>query len=397
MEFFCSSIFGTGFLWKAFATMQSLHSHKILSYNNRNKCCGPMKNPMKKSTSFPIPVMPLFSVLCFFLLLTFPKLSIEGARDGLLLWFQNIVPTLFPFLICSGLVTSMGGISYLVKPIYPVFHTFFGMSESGIYTFLLGIFCGFPMGAKTCRDLLEGGALSPKEAKCLMAVCNQPSSMFLLGYTASALHNGISIKLILFCLYLPLIPLWFLARKFYHLYANKAVTASAHITAPYISPNTPTNTPKPPLSLDHMILSSMELLIRIGGYLMIFSVISLFIRRFPSPTPMIPITLLTFTEITCAIQTICTDTAPPLQGLLVTASLAFGGLSCLFQVKSALSTPVPATGPADPGNSKRDSATQNPSSLSIRHYLFWKLIHTGLATGLFLAVRAWQKLYEASI
>ena len=172
---------------------------------------------MKKSTSFPIPVMPLFSVLCFFLLLTFPKLSIEGARNGLLLWFQTIVPTLFPFLICSGLVTSMGGISYLVKPIYPVFHTFFGMSESGIYTFLLGIFCGFPMGAKTCRDLLEGGALSPKEAKCLMAVCNQPSSMFLLGYTASALHNGISIKLILFCLYLPLIPLWFLARKFYHL------------------------------------------------------------------------------------------------------------------------------------------------------------------------------------
>ena len=267
-----------------------------------------MKNPMKKSTSFPIPVMPLFSVLCFFLLLTFPKLSIEGARNGLLLWFQTIVPTLFPFLICSGLVTSMGGISYLVKPIYPVFHTFFGMSESGIYTFLLGIFCGFPMGAKTCRDLLEGGALSPKEAKCLMAVCNQPSSMFLLGYTASALHNGISIKLILFCLYLPLIPLWFLARKFYHLYANKTVTASAHITAPHISPNTPTTTPTPPLSLDHMILSSMELLIRIGGYLMIFSVISLFIRRFPSPTPMIPITLLTFTEITCAIQTICTDT-----------------------------------------------------------------------------------------
>ena len=72
-----------------------------------------MKNPMKKSTSFPTPVMPLFSVLCFFLLLTFPKLSIEGARDGLLLWFQTIVPTQFPFLICSGLVTSMGGISYL--------------------------------------------------------------------------------------------------------------------------------------------------------------------------------------------------------------------------------------------------------------------------------------------
>lgn len=121
-----------------------------------------MKNPMKKSTSFPIPVMPLFSVLCFFLLLTFPKLSIEGARNGLLLWFQTIVPTLFPFLICSGLVTSMGGISYLVKPIYPVFHTFFGMSESGIYTFLLGSSAVFPWGPKSAAICLREELYPPK-------------------------------------------------------------------------------------------------------------------------------------------------------------------------------------------------------------------------------------------
>lgn len=359
-----------------------------------NERRDPMKNSMKPSAASHFPLRSLLSVLCFFLLLAFPKLSIEGARNGLLLWFQTIVPTLFPFLICSGLITSMGGISYLVKPFYPVFHTLFGMSESGIYTFLLGIFCGFPMGAKTCRDLLTKGKLSPQEARCLMAVCNQPSSMFLLGYTASALHNGISIKMILFCLYLPLIPLWFLARKFYHLYTNKtanasipfpsAVTASAYVTAPHISLDTPTNTPTPPLSLDHMILSSMELLIKIGGYLMIFSVISLFIRQIPSPNPLIQITLLTFTEITCAVQTICVSTTPPLQGILITTALAFGGLSCLFQVKSALSAP---------DNSKRDSAPQNPSPLSIRHYLFWKFIHTILAASLFLAVHTWQKLY----
>lgn len=367
-----------------------------------NERRDPMKNPMhsstKSSTASRIPVFPLLSVLCFFLLLAFPKLSIEGARNGLLLWFQTIVPTLFPFLICSGLITSMDGISYLVKPFYPVFHGLFGMSESGIYTFLLGIFCGFPMGAKTCRDLLEEGKLSRREACCLMAVCNQPSSMFLLGYTASALHDSLSIKMILFCLYLPLIPLWFLARRLYadsptihsaFLNARKVAdasmplpatdSASSHASPHLVSPDMPTNTPARPLSLDNMILSSMELLIKIGGYLMIFSVISLFIRQIPSPDPLLQITLLTFIEITCAIQTICTNTTPPLQGLLVTAALAFGGLSCLFQVKSALSAP---------DNSKRDSAPQNPSPLSIHHYLFWKLIHTVLAAGLFLAVHA---------
>ena len=351
-----------------------------------NERRDPMKNSMKPSAASHFPLRSLLSVLCFFLLLAFPKLSIEGARNGLLLWFQTIVPTLFPFLICSGLITSMGGISYLVKPFYPVFHTLFGMSESGIYTFLLGIFCGFPMGAKTCRDLLTKGKLSPQEARCLMAVCNQPSSMFLLGYTASALHDAISIKIILFCLYLPLIPLWFLARKLYgdSIPFPPTATTSSHRSARPISLDTPTNTPTPPLSLDHMILSSMELLIKIGGYLMIFSVISLFIRQIPSPNPLIQITLLTFTEITCAVQTICASTTPPLQGILITTALAFGGLSCLFQVKSALSAP---------DNSKRDSAPQNPSPLSIRHYLFWKFIHTILAASLFLAVHTWQKLY----
>ncbi len=358
-----------------------------------------MKNSMQhsatSSAASQFPLCPTLSVLCFFLLLAFPKLSIEGARNGLLLWFQTIVPTLFSFLICSGLITSMGGISYLVKPFYPIFHTLFGMSESGIYTLLLGIFCGFPIGAKTCRDLLAEEKLSSQEAQCLMAVCNQPSSMFLLGYTASALHRSISIKMILFCLYLPLIPLWFLARKFYaDSPANHSAFLNANKTAARpISPDTPTNTPTHPLSLDHMILSSMELLIKIGGYLMIFSVISLFFRQIPSPDPLIQITLLTFTEITCAVQTICASTDPPLQGLLITAALAFGGLSCLFQVKSALSASIPGTAPDEPGNTKRDSAPQNPSPLSIRHYLFWKFIHTVLAASLFLAVHAWQELY----
>lgn len=40
-------------------------------------------------------------ILFLILLLSFPALAVEGAANGLLLWFNVILPTLAPFIICT--------------------------------------------------------------------------------------------------------------------------------------------------------------------------------------------------------------------------------------------------------------------------------------------------------
>lgn len=318
---------------------------------------------MKKSIAAAV------SVFLFLLLLAFPKLSVQGASNGLLLWFHTIVPTLFPFMLCSSLIVSMGGVPWLIYPFRTLFGTVLGMSDYGSYVLILGLFCGCPMGAKTCCDFLKQGKISVQEARCLMAVCNQPSSMFLLGYMASVLDKQLSVLPILFCLYLPLFPLWFLARFVYHWNGRSDFSLQTASTNH--------------ISLDLMILASMETLVKIGGYLMIFSVLSLFIQTIFRFTPVFQMILLGLTEITTGIQTICASAKGSLQGTLVTAAISFGGLSCLFQIRSVFTSrdlePISQ-------HTKKDSALQNPLSLSISHYFVWKLIHTCLSSGLYVLI-----------
>lgn len=45
-------------------------------------------------------------IIVFLLLLFFPTLSVQGASQGLLLWYQIVVPTLAPFMVVTQLVQA---------------------------------------------------------------------------------------------------------------------------------------------------------------------------------------------------------------------------------------------------------------------------------------------------
>ena len=116
------------------------------------------------------------------LVLAFPALAVQGASEGLLLWYQTVLPALAPFLILTQLLTVSGGAGLLVKPVYPLVSRLFHVSASGTYILLCGLLCGYPLGAKLCGDYFRQGKISQKEAQYLLAFCCHPSPMFLLGY-----------------------------------------------------------------------------------------------------------------------------------------------------------------------------------------------------------------------
>ena len=70
-------------------------------------------------------------IIVFLLLLFFPTLSVQGASQGLLLWYQIVVPTLAPFMLVTQLIQAAGGIRMLVKPVYPVLHRLYHTSVNG--------------------------------------------------------------------------------------------------------------------------------------------------------------------------------------------------------------------------------------------------------------------------
>jgi hypothetical protein len=54
-------------------------------------------------------LLALILLSLFFTMLLFPETVFRGACDGLLLWYQILIPTLFPYLIVTGLLLKTDG------------------------------------------------------------------------------------------------------------------------------------------------------------------------------------------------------------------------------------------------------------------------------------------------
>lgn len=305
---------------------------------------------MKKSVS------AVSAIIILLLLLTHSSLSYEGACQGLLLWFQTVLPTLLPFMLFSSLIVKLGGIPLLIAPFRPILTHVFKLSDNGCYVLISGLLCGYPMGAKTCSEFLDQGFLSPDEARYLLAISNHPSPMFLLGYAIFGLAPSAAAALLL-SLYLPILPLSFLARKAYGF---------------CLQDNTNRPEQAEQASFDTIMMNSFEIMVKIGGYIMLFSILAAFIRQTPAISSFQKAFFLGLVEITTGIQAIKTTLNSPLKELLLIMSTAFGGLSGLFQTKSVLGSPA----------------------LSVRHYTLWKILHTALSVVCFLCITALYTVFS---
>ena len=108
-------------------------------------------------------------------LLCYPKEALEASREGMQLWLNTLFPTLLPPLILTGILVHTNGIEKLLSPLRVLWRAGLGLSPSGAYVFLLGILCGYPMGAKLASDLFRHGKIAKKEAEYLLTFCSSPS------------------------------------------------------------------------------------------------------------------------------------------------------------------------------------------------------------------------------
>ena len=124
-----------------------------------------------------LPVLVLFLAMLFS-----PKAVFEGTESGLLLWFQVVFPTLFPFMLVSGLMLSGGGLVVISRIFGRLFSTLFATSPNGSFAVIAGFLCGYPMGAKVSADLVRSGRISRDEGAYLLSFCNNTSPIFIMNF-----------------------------------------------------------------------------------------------------------------------------------------------------------------------------------------------------------------------
>ena len=126
-------------------------------------------------TSF-IQFLLIFSVLS---LLFFPQTSVQGAKNGLILWSATITPTLLPFLLLTGFMQYYQTFHLISRLFYPLKKLFPGINEDFFYTCILGFFCGCPLGAKIIDDFISCGSFTKSEGEKLALIGNTFACGFL--------------------------------------------------------------------------------------------------------------------------------------------------------------------------------------------------------------------------
>ena len=275
----------------------------------------------------------LFFCSCLLLfLLLHPSEALLAARDGLTLWLNVMLPTLLPFLILTGILLKTGNIRKLLTPGATLVKILLGLSPAGTYVLLLGLLCGYPMGAKLAHDLYINGQISRREGEYLLTFSCNASPAFILSYLVrDCLGNKISgRRIILLLLVSDLICMLFFRFIVYRGHTVNPVKPAGKKKETSGQDSTG-------VILDVSIMNGFETITRLGGYILLFSLIYACISCY---WPFSTLTGILFTapiELTTGLHRIALSSLSwKMQYYLSMMLTAFGGFCIMFQTKSVL-------------------------------------------------------------
>ena len=276
----------------------------------------------------------LIIMILYFLI--YPQNALMASRKGLTLWFEQILPTLLPFSVISYIVLHSNLFSH---PAHEKKHSFLRIQPEEWYVIFCGFLFGFPIGSKLSADLYEHHRIVKKRAQILACFTNNLSPVFVTSVLVNQLHFSSVVPFFLLLYGIPLcICLALLSfikpERFVH--EKKASRFQLNMQI-----------------VDAGIINGFETLIKICGYIMMFSIFAEIAQSIPYGSSFPKLVLTGCLEVTNGISALSQFSCNHFQKYLLTVLfLALNGISGLFQTASLLSV----------------------SNLSIKQYLKMKLL-----------------------
>lgn len=126
------------------------------------------------------------------LILTLPVPTLEGIRQGLLLCYRQVIPSLFPFFVASSLIVSSPLSQWLGCLLIPYTKFVLGIPSRRAATALLVSWLGgFAVAARSISQIYQEGEITPSQSQRLM-VCAVGSSPAFVINTVGLLFLGSS-------------------------------------------------------------------------------------------------------------------------------------------------------------------------------------------------------------
>lgn len=313
-------------------------------------------------------ILPLILVLFTGCLVIFSNSNLSAAKNGLVLWANSIVPTLFPFFVATDLLSHTNFTYYMGKVLNRFMKPIFNVRGEGCFAFIMGIISGYPIGAKIAANFRENNICSKEECERLLSFTNNSGPLFIIGTVGISMFGNSTIGFLLLITHLLASITVGIIFRFWK------YNVKTHSTANKSYSNSKNNISLSNLGsiIGNSISSSINTLLLIGGFVVLFSVIisilqtsqllstiSTCIRPIFNllniPTEFANGLISGIIELTNGLNIVCNIPQKKLSINIIIASflLGLGGISILLQVWSTIAK----------------------TDLSIKPYILGKLLH----------------------
>ena len=294
----------------------------------------------------------------------------QAASDALRLCAASVIPALFPFLVVTGLLMSLGFGAWASPYLAPLMTDLYRLPGSAGSALLLGFLGGYPVGARTAADLYRLGYLTQDETERLLTFCNNANPAFFISVLGIGVFHSAraGIRLLLIHILSALLTgLCFRGQAVAHTPPNprkpsrdaSAVTRAPSTDTHAVTRNPPPNAPPAflPAFVD-AVSGAASAMLRVCAFVTFFSVLVRPLKEWTHPAAAPLVGLLELFSLTPMLT-------PDSYGFLLASFCAgFGGLSALAQTAAVL----------------------EHTGLSIRPCLLGKLVQAALSALLAAAV-----------
>ncbi|WP_180994247.1 sporulation integral membrane protein YlbJ [Bacillus sp. Marseille-P3661] len=207
-----------------------------------------------------------------------PQESLEASKRGLDMWWNVVFPSLLPFFIVSELLIGYGVVKFIGVLLEPLMRPLFKVPGVGGFVWAMGMASGFPSGAKITARLRKEKQLTKIEAERLVSFTNSSNPLFIFGAVSVGFFNNPNMGILLaISHYLGNLFVGILMR--FHGRSNKndiseLDSVKFSLKDAFNSLHETRLKDKRPIGklLGDAVLSSIQTLLMIGGFIILFSV-----------------------------------------------------------------------------------------------------------------------------
>ena len=149
--------------------------------------------------SFKRNILPFLLILFAFCLVIFSKVNLIATKNGLSLWANNVVPSLFPFFVMTELLSHTSIIHRIGKYFDKLMRPIFNVPGEAAFPFIMGLISGYPTGGKIVAYLRSQGLCTKDEGNRMLAFTNNSGPLFIISFVGISLFGDTKTGILLLC------------------------------------------------------------------------------------------------------------------------------------------------------------------------------------------------------